>query len=78
MNRLLAQAIEENGAKKIAAACGVTYQAVNKWADRGFPRTEWSGETNYTQAIEDLTGGKYTKADLLEADPKGSAAVAVG
>ncbi|MGS1071691.1 hypothetical protein [Burkholderia glumae] len=44
----------------------LTYQAVKKWIERGrLPRTEWTGETHYADAIENLTGGRVLRADLL-------------
>ncbi|WP_186113907.1 regulator [Burkholderia gladioli] len=47
----------------------LTYQAVKKWIERGrLPRTEWTGETHYADAIENLTGGRVLRADLLRID----------
>lgn len=37
----------------VAAVCGVSYQAIRKWEERGrLPRTEWTGETNYAEKLE--------------------------
>ncbi len=45
----------------------ITYQAIRKWASTGsLPRTEWTGETDYASAIEDLTGGEVSRVTLLE------------
>ncbi|MBR8435236.1 hypothetical protein KDW37_31245 [Burkholderia cenocepacia] len=45
----------------------VTYQAVKKWAAKGrLPRTEWTGETDYSSAIEKITGKFVTRASLLQ------------
>jgi hypothetical protein len=45
----------------------VSYQAVKKWEKAGrLPRTEWTGETNYSTVIERLTDGKVTRGDLLK------------
>ncbi|MBU9502861.1 hypothetical protein KTE58_23750 [Burkholderia multivorans] len=45
----------------------VTYQAVKKWAAKGrLPRTEWTGETDYSSAIERITGKFVSKAALLQ------------
>lgn len=74
MNPALSQLIDIHGLQTIARTCGVTYQSVKKWKVRGFPRTEWSGETNYTTKIEMMTGGKVTREHLLAVDPKGLAA----
>ncbi|MFM0270134.1 hypothetical protein PQQ59_06085 [Paraburkholderia aspalathi] len=45
----------------------VTYQAVKKWAAKGrLPRTEWTDETHYAAAIEQLTGGQVLRERLLQ------------
>ncbi|QVN18943.1 hypothetical protein [Burkholderia pyrrocinia] len=47
----------------------VTYQAVRKWIAKGrLPRTEWTGETEYSQAIEAITGGAVSRSILLRLD----------
>jgi len=47
----------------------LSYQAVKKWIEKGrLPRTEWTGETHYAEAIESLTGGLVQRADLLKID----------
>ena len=44
----------------------VTYQAVRKWIAKGrLPRTEWTGETNYSAAIESITDGRVPRCSLL-------------
>ena len=41
--------------------------AVNKWLRAGrLPRTEYTGETTYAQALERAVGGQVTAAELLE------------
>lgn len=48
----------------------VTYQAVLKWVRAGrLPRTEWTGETAYAQALSDAVGGQITREQLLAAAP---------
>lgn len=54
------------GPTAVAKATGKSYQAVLKWMAKGLPRTEWTGETNYAAAIERLTEGKFSRAELLE------------
>jgi hypothetical protein len=56
------------GLKRIAHACGLkSYQSVLKWEAAGcLPRTEWTGETNYAEAIEQVTDGKVTRKALLK------------
>ncbi len=46
----------------------ITPWACNKWLRQGrLPRTDYTGETNYAKALEELTGGKVTAEQLLEA-----------
>ena len=62
----LHRAVELTSLTEIARTCGVTYKAVAKWRDRGcLPRTEFTGETRYAEAIERLTGGQVTAEELL-------------
>ena len=50
----------------LAKHMGLSYQAVQKWQKAGrMPRTEWTGETQYSEQIEVVTGGQVTKATLL-------------
>ncbi len=51
-HNILSGAIEVVGLKEVAAACGVSYQAVRKWESKNrFPRTEFTGETDYAARI---------------------------
>jgi len=47
----------------------VTYQAVRKWAAQGkLPRTEWTGESHYANAIEIVSiasGSPIARDELL-------------
>lgn len=62
----ITQAIQIVGLQPLAKGLKVSYQAVRKWEDAGtLPRTEWTGETNYSSVIEKLTGGKVTRRALL-------------
>ena len=66
----LIRAIEIAGLGEIARSCGVRYQAVQQWRDRGcLPRTEYTSETNYAETIERLTEGQVTAEELLAARP---------
>ncbi|WP_405256718.1 YdaS family helix-turn-helix protein [Chromobacterium violaceum] len=67
---LISQAIDIVGLQAIAQACGVSYQAVRKWERKNkLPRTDWTGETSYSTAIEKATGGAVTKSALLATVP---------
>lgn len=62
------KAVNLCGRMELARALGVTYQAIQRWEKLGrLPRTEWTSETHYSQAIEQLTGGQVTAAELLQA-----------
>lgn len=63
---LVSKAIEIAGLRPLADACDVSYQAVRKWEKHGLPRTEWTGETDYSGTIQRMTKGKVRKADLLK------------
>jgi hypothetical protein len=62
----LSEAIELVGLTKLAGGLSVSHQAVRKWQRAGrMPRTEWTGETQYGQRIEELTGNAVTRDRLL-------------
>lgn len=55
-------------AKRLADMEGrpLTYQAILKWRTTGMlPRTEWTGESHYARAFEEITGGKVHADELL-------------
>lgn len=65
-NDPIESAIELCGLGGLSKELGVSGQAIRKWQRaRRMPRTEWTGETQYSQAIEKLTGGAVTRALLL-------------
>lgn len=71
----ITKAIEIAGLQPLAAACGVTYQAVYKWEilwdeQRRMPRTEYMGETNHAANIEKATNGEVTRDELLKLEKK--------
>lgn len=54
------------GQTGIARIVNLTPQAVQKWESNGcFPRTEWTGETNYAQMISEALHGEVVKEKLL-------------
>lgn len=66
----LRAAIDAVGLTALSRRLGVTHQAVRKWEAAGrMPRTEWTRETGYCDAIERLTvarpGGPITREMLL-------------
>ncbi len=64
---LITLAIEKVGLRPLADACGVSYQAIRKWERAGrLPRTDWTGETHYSQIIEQVTGGAISREELLK------------
>jgi hypothetical protein len=67
----LDRAVDQLGLTALARLCGVSHQAVRKWQKAGrMPRTEWTGETAYSTAIEQALAGAITRAELLGTWPK--------
>lgn len=67
---LITKAIEVVGLQPLARGLGISYQALRKWEKSGYlPRTEWSGETDYSLTIERLTHGKVKARSLLKMKP---------
>ena len=59
------------GPRKVAAEFSLSRPAVDKWIKQGFlPRTEWTGETNYAEKLEVLSGFRVTRDELLAAKPR--------
>lgn len=59
------------GQVKAGESCGVSAAMVGKWIrQQHLPRTEYTGETNYAEALSKATGGRYSKKWILaEAHP---------
>lgn len=56
VTNFIRKAVDGTSRRKVAEACNVSVRAVRKWEAAGrLPRTEWTGETNYGQRIEELT-----------------------
>ena len=54
------------GLARLARELNLTHQAVRRWQRAGrLPRTEWTGETAYSDRIQCLTGGAVTRERLL-------------
>lgn len=55
------------GIEASAKACGISSRALYKWASRNsLPRTEYTGETNYSEALAALVKG-VTASQIREA-----------
>lgn len=76
----LRQAIDDaGGVAPVASACGISLRAIYKWlSSDSFPRTEYTGETDYADRIARLAAerGNHLDAAALRASaaPKRSAA----
>lgn len=57
--------ISKIGLSRVAAACHVSPSAVHRWkAKNRLPRTEYTGETRYAEAIAGLDGSIEASALL--------------
>jgi len=66
----ITQAIDSVGLGVLAAGLCVSGQAVRKWEAAGhLPRTEWTGETDYSAAIQRITEGRVSREALLACRP---------
>lgn len=64
----LKQIIKGCGVAIVASELGISQRAVYKWLARGcLPRTEFTGETDYSSAISALTGGEFSRDDVRSA-----------
>ena len=54
------------GQSAVAKKLEIAQASVWKWTKKGLPRTDWTGEPNYSQALEELSSGKVTRKQLLE------------
>jgi hypothetical protein len=62
----LLKAFKIVGKAKLSAGMGVRYQSVDRWVlTNRLPLTEYAGDTQYSMAIEKMTNGAVTVADLL-------------
>ncbi|MEX2901340.1 hypothetical protein AB3967_08420 [Pseudomonas rhodesiae] len=69
---------DAGGVPVVALACGKSPRAIYKWLTADcLPRTEYTGETDYSKKIADLAAAKGKPFDpawlLIEAHPKKSA-----
>ena len=54
------------GYSATARVFGVAYQVIVNWVRRGrLPRTEWTGETDYSARIEKALAGAVTREEIL-------------
>ncbi|ENW20939.1 helix-turn-helix domain-containing protein [Acinetobacter haemolyticus] len=55
------------GVKAVAGWLGFTPKAIYKWCEKNeLPRTEYTGETKYSEKIEEMSNKQVTKEELLE------------
>jgi len=58
--------IQAGGQGAVARACGVRQQTVFRWVHDGkLPRTDWTGETDYSAVISEMDGVSVTRDELL-------------
>jgi len=63
---LITESIKVIGLTKLAKACDISLAAILGWEKRGhLPRTDWTGETNFSFTIENLSDGKIKREALL-------------
>jgi hypothetical protein len=68
MQTIVTRAIDHIGLTKLANRFDVWASAVQKWRDKGFlPESDLSGRTEYAAGIEELSEGKFSAEELLEA-----------
>lgn len=69
--QILKNAIKNAGGNRaVGERCGKSYQAVQKWAINGLPRTDFTGETRYADIICKMAaknGFPVKPRDLLDA-----------
>lgn len=65
----LKDAIEAaGGVSSVASGIHITERAIYKWLTKGrLPRSEYTGESLYSQKIAELSKGKFTKEQILKA-----------
>lgn len=55
------------GVYKLAKECGLTAGAIYKWVNRNsLPRTEFTGETNYSEKIAELLNYELSAEEVRE------------
>lgn len=65
----LARVVRAIDGKQIGAgrACGVTPAVIGRWIrQKHLPRTEYTGETKYAEALAEATGGRFSKEWILD------------
>lgn len=76
----LQEAIDLVGPYKLADECGIKGPSVYKWLANGYlPRTEWTGETAYTDVIVRMVaaaGGTISREQLMQRPNKSTERVA--
>lgn len=61
------------GPTKVAPLLGISVRGLYKWLASGcLPRTEYSGETNYADALANASEGKWSADEIREKCRPGS------
>lgn len=64
----LSNILRDVGHRNVAEVTQRTIRQIYTWEKNNtLPRTEFSGETNFAEAISTLSGGKYSKEEILRA-----------
>lgn len=59
--------IDDLGVRKVAEVCGISVRAVYKWRKaNALPRTEFTGETNYSAQIAVALNFRFSVEQILE------------
>lgn len=63
----LRKIIDDIGAVRVSELCGVSVRAVYKWRKANtLPRTEYTGETHYSEILAKALNNKLTSAEILK------------
>ncbi|MDP0496388.1 MAG: hypothetical protein Q7Q73_09285 [Verrucomicrobiota bacterium JB024] len=53
------------GPTKASRKCGISVRAIYKWINaESLPRTEYTGETCYAEALADASDGRFTADEI--------------
>jgi len=65
--KTLTEIIDEISVFKVSQLCGVSERAIYKWRKANvLPRTDYTGETHYAEALSKELNGKLSVEKILE------------